>query len=192
MKKRLLIKIIAVLVLIISIGKNSNAQSGWEEVFSISDRFMRDICFVPGTDGMWNTGWAIAAEGEIFKTTDGGETWRELNTDNGLELLHIGSLYMHPENPDILLAAAGHLLQGDDVTTMETQGLRPSGIYRTKDGGENWEKVLVFRPFRNTRKGPKYCCWCNNFQPCNDHGTRFPCHCCEDNQSCTERTPSRQ
>jgi len=79
----------------------------------------------------------------ILKSTDGGETWRELNTKNGLELLHIGSLYMHPEDPDILLAAAGHIFQGEDIMTMETQGLRPSGIYRTKDGGENWEKVLA-------------------------------------------------
>ena len=79
----------------------------------------------------------------ILKSTDGGETWRELNTNNGLELLHIGSLYMHPENPDILLAAAGHVMNGEDIMTLETQGLRPSGIYRTKDGGENWEKVLA-------------------------------------------------
>ena len=79
----------------------------------------------------------------ILKSTDGGETWRELNTNNGLELLHIGSLYMHPENPDILLAAAGHVMNGEDIMTLETQGIRPSGIYRTKDGGENWEKVLA-------------------------------------------------
>ncbi|MDH3942827.1 MAG: hypothetical protein OEV06_01865 [Anaerolineae bacterium] len=84
----------------------------------------------------------------ILKSTDGGQTWRELNTANGLEMLHIGSLYMHPDNPDILLAAAGHILTGEEIMSVEQQGIRPSGIFRTTDGGETWEKVLAAAEFR--------------------------------------------
>jgi photosystem II stability/assembly factor-like uncharacterized protein len=51
---------------------------------------------------------------------------------------------MHPENPDNLLAAAGHQLS---INTIENvlPGLSeaPGGIFRTTDGGENWEKVLT-------------------------------------------------
>lgn len=83
----------------------------------------------------------------ILKSTDGGQTWRILNQDNGLRNLYIGSLYMHPENPEILLAAVGH---GGGPETLpywedlEARGLpSPMGVYRTTDGGENWIQTLA-------------------------------------------------
>ena len=122
MKTRLLIEIIAMLVVIISLGKITNAQGGWEEVFSISDRFMRDICFVPGTDGAWNTGWAIAAEGEILKTTDGGETW---------------TTYTQPYS-----SILGGISFADETTgficTLDTYQ-----VLKSTDGGETWSVVFT-------------------------------------------------
>src|SRR5207237_6484226 len=46
---------------------------------------------------------------------------------------HIGALIVHPRNPDIVyVAALGH-----------AYGPNPDrGVYRTLDGGKNWEKVL--------------------------------------------------
>lgn len=41
----------------------------------------------------------------ILKSTDGGVTWRTINT--GLNNLYVGSLFMHPTNPNILLAGVG-------------------------------------------------------------------------------------
>lgn len=73
----------------------------------------------------------------ILKSTDGGQTWRILNQDNGLLDLYVGSLYMHPENPDVLLAAASQDAwsgYGDEFT---------GGVYLTEDGGDNWERVLT-------------------------------------------------
>jgi len=73
----------------------------------------------------------------ILKSTDGGQTWRILNQDNGLLDLYVGSLYMHPENPDVLLAAASQDAwsgYGDEFT---------GGVYLTEDGGENWERILA-------------------------------------------------
>jgi len=81
MKKRLLLKMIAFAVIIFTIGKSSQAQtSEWELVFTESEEFIRDICFVPGDDGLWQTGWGITGypESNIIKTTDGGDTWIEI------------------------------------------------------------------------------------------------------------------
>jgi len=83
----------------------------------------------------------------ILKSTDGGQTWRILNKDNGLRNLYIGSLYMHPDDPDILLAAAGH--GGGPETQLYRENIiasgqpSPMGIYRTVDGGENWTQPLA-------------------------------------------------
>ncbi len=88
----------------------------------------------------------------ILKSTDGGQTWRILDDDNGLRMLYLGSLFMHPENPDILLTAAGHTTEGPAAGYLESlvgQGqLLPNGVYRTTDGGENWAQVLVPPPER--------------------------------------------
>jgi photosystem II stability/assembly factor-like uncharacterized protein len=66
----------------------------------------------------------------VYKTTDGGETW----TNVGLqETLHISKLRVHPRNPDIVYVAA----KGDMF------GPSPHrGVYRTRDGGQTWEKIL--------------------------------------------------
>ncbi len=82
----------------------------------------------------------------ILKTTDGGQTWEILDQDNGLRHLYIGSLFMHPDNPDILLAAAGHLHEPDTLPylqALENDGTPgPMGIYRTTDGGQTWTQTL--------------------------------------------------
>ncbi len=66
----------------------------------------------------------------VLKSTDGGETWTRAN--NGLKNLYVGSLFMHPTNPDILLAGTGN-----------NAYLQDRGAYLTVDGGANWKQVLV-------------------------------------------------
>ena len=66
----------------------------------------------------------------VYKSTDAGKTW----TNIGLkDTRHIGKVIVHPANPDIVFVAAlGHAYG----TNTER------GIFRTRDGGKNWEKVL--------------------------------------------------
>lgn len=65
----------------------------------------------------------------ILKSTNGGETWAHIN--NGLNNLYVGSLFMHPTNPDVLVAATGN-----------NQYSQNAGVYLTVDGGANWKQVL--------------------------------------------------
>jgi len=65
----------------------------------------------------------------ILKSTDGGVTWFHAN--EGLENLYVNSLFMHPEDPDILLTGTG------SETYMEG-----NGVYLSTDGGAHWEHVL--------------------------------------------------
>jgi len=72
----------------------------------------------------------------ILKSTDGGENWQVQDQANGLLDLYIGSLYMHPRNPDTLLAAAGQ--NNWSGYYQEHTG----GIYITTNGGDNWTRVI--------------------------------------------------
>ncbi len=66
----------------------------------------------------------------VYKSVDGGEAWTFMGLE---ETHHIGRIVIHPRNPDVVyLAALGHLW-----------GSNPErGLYRTKDGGMTWEKIL--------------------------------------------------
>ena len=72
----------------------------------------------------------------ILKTTDGGQTWDVIDQDNGLLDLYVGSLYMNPQDPQTLLAAAAQnnwSAMSDEYT---------GGIFLTHDGGESWKRVI--------------------------------------------------
>jgi photosystem II stability/assembly factor-like uncharacterized protein len=66
----------------------------------------------------------------MYKSTDAGKTWRFAGLR---DVGQIGAVRIHPRNPDIVYAAAlgSPFGPGPD-----------RGVYRSKDGGKSWEKVL--------------------------------------------------
>jgi photosystem II stability/assembly factor-like uncharacterized protein len=69
----------------------------------------------------------------IYKSTDAGKTWKHVWKQEG----QIGTMVVHPANPDIAYAAVlGHAF-GPNLER---------GVYRTTDGGKNWQKVLYKDP----------------------------------------------
>jgi photosystem II stability/assembly factor-like uncharacterized protein len=86
--------------------------------------------------GPWeNSVWA-GTGGGIFKSTDGGSTWKPLT--NGLPAVVQANLSISPANPKRLFAAvAGYDAPG-------TSGDRgAAGIYRSDDAGESWTRITT-------------------------------------------------
>lgn len=106
----------------------------------------------------------------ILKSIDGGQTWQSVN--NGLSNLYVGTLFMHPTNPDILLAGTGNnaypdgggifltinggtlwqqVLANENINAVEFAFSNPNiayagsagAVYRSEDGGQIWRKVSV-------------------------------------------------
>lgn len=73
-----------------------------------------------------------AASGGIFKSVTGGNYWYPV-FDNALSL-SIGDIAIAASNPDILYAGTGEANAGGGSQTYEGVG-----IYKSMDGGENWE-----------------------------------------------------
>ncbi|PIB29280.1 glycosyl hydrolase [Maribacter sp. 4U21] len=70
----------------------------------------------------------------VYKTEDGGETWKHLGLN---ETQAVARIRIHPTNPDIVyVAALGHPY-GDN---------EERGVFKSTDGGANWEKVLYVSP----------------------------------------------
>ncbi|MGA8095375.1 MAG: hypothetical protein WB823_14050 [Steroidobacteraceae bacterium] len=67
----------------------------------------------------------------VFKSTDGGKTWRSLGLSASRD---IGRIWVDPRNADVVVVAAlGHIF-----------GPNPErGIYRSTDGGKTWVHALA-------------------------------------------------
>ena len=80
------------------------------------------------------------AESGLWKTTDGGETWKEITRNNGMPSGRMGR---------IGIAIAD--VEPDRVYTLIDSETKP-GLYRSDDSGENWSFVsdnfqIIGRPF---------------------------------------------
>ncbi|GGK61873.1 WD40/YVTN/BNR-like repeat-containing protein [Rufibacter glacialis] len=66
----------------------------------------------------------------MWKSEDAGLTWKHIGLKDAK---HIPRVRIHPKNPDLVYAAAlGNIYAPNDMR----------GVYRSKDGGKNWERVL--------------------------------------------------
>jgi len=122
--------------------KTTNGGRSWQKIWS-GDNLARYIWIDPRDSNVLYVSTGIfdreAANSDykknipggvgVIKSTDGGRTWVEIN--QGLGNLYVGSLFMHPQNPDILLAGAGSVTFPDQ-----------SGVYLSTDGGATWKRTL--------------------------------------------------
>jgi photosystem II stability/assembly factor-like uncharacterized protein len=94
-----------------------------------------DIVYI-GTGEADIRGNIIQGDG-AYKSTDAGKTWTKIGL---AETQNISKIRVHPTNPDIVYVAAfGHHAAPNPER----------GIFRSKDGGKTWEKVL----FRDNKTG---------------------------------------
>ncbi len=70
----------------------------------------------------------------VYKSTDGGRTWVNMGLK---DTRHIAKIRVHPEDPELVyVAALGHVWGPNE----------DRGIFRSRDGGRSWEKVLYNTP----------------------------------------------
>ncbi len=80
--------------------------------------------------------WGEHPERGVFKTIDGGLTWKKILFTNNKS--GIADLVMDPTNPNKLIAA---MWEHKRDPWFFKSGGEGSGLYMTHDGGENWKKL---------------------------------------------------
>ena len=74
--------------------------------------------------------WDIVEGDGVYRSTDGGATWKHVGLR---DTRHIGAIWVDPKNPDVaVVAALGHIFGPN----------KDRGLFRTTDGGRTWAKVL--------------------------------------------------
>ena len=118
--------------------KTTNNGTTFESIFDDQDIFsIGDIALAPSSpEILWvGTGEHTTARSAywgdgVYKSMDGGKTWENMGLRDSH---HIGRIVIHPQDPDIVyVAAEGHLFSSNEER----------GVFKTSDGGKNWEKVL--------------------------------------------------
>ncbi|MCP3918842.1 MAG: hypothetical protein GY711_25115 [bacterium] len=120
------------------VWRSVNEGTSWEPIFEQApSTSIGDVTLAPSDqDVVWvGTGEAnifrssMAGTG-VYRSDNGGESWEH----RGLAGTHtIARIVVHPDDPDLVyVAASGH----------EWTDNPERGVYRSRDGGETWEKVL--------------------------------------------------
>ncbi len=82
-----------------------------------------------GTGEAWTRNSVSIGDG-IYKSTDGGETWKHMGLPDSER---IAQIIVDPKNGDTVYAAVPGKLWSDSADR---------GLYKTTDGGKNWDLVL--------------------------------------------------
>lgn len=121
------------------VWKTENAGTTWTPVFDNAGSYAIGSLAIDPTDPL--TIWAGTGENNsqrsvgygdgIYKSTDGGRTWKNMGLGNSG---HIGRIAINPNSPSIVyVSAQGPLWSGGG----------DRGVYKTTDGGATWTRILA-------------------------------------------------
>jgi len=120
------------------VWKSTNRGTTWTPIFAHeASHSIGDVAVAPANpDVVWvgtgedNARNSVSWGDGVYKSLDGGKTWKHMGLS---ETFQIGHIAIHPEKPDVVFVAALGRLWGAN---------RQRGLFRTKDGGETWQPVL--------------------------------------------------
>lgn len=133
--------------------KSLDAGKTWELVGLEATRHIHRIVINPNNSDIVYVGaigspWAPNKERGVYKTTDGGKTWKQVLYTN--ETSGVADMVMDPLNPDKLIVA---MWDHQRWPWFFNSGGEGSGLYLTQDGGQSFNKITNGLPEKIGRIG---------------------------------------
>jgi len=120
------------------IWKSTNGGTTWKPIFDDQPvASIGDLALEPGNPGVIyagtgesNTRNSVSVGAGVYRSLDGGSTWRLMGLT---ETAHISRIVVNPRDPQqVFVGAVGHIYGPNDER----------GVFRSTDRGETWKKVL--------------------------------------------------
>lgn len=132
--------------------RSMDGGSSWENLGLKESQHISKIIVHPDkSDIVWVAAqgplWSKGGDRGLYKTTDGGKKWKKVLGD--AEWIGVTDILIDPRNPDLLYAATW---QRHRNVAAYMGGGPGSGIHRSTDGGETWEKLTKGLPGSNMGK----------------------------------------
>ena len=134
------------------IYKSNDGGKTWAKMgLEASERISKIIVHPEDPDTVWVAAqgplWSPGGERGVYKTTDGGETWESVLASG--DYTGATDLLIDPRNPDRLYAA---MWQRHRTVAAYVGGGPETGLWKSEDGGENWEELKTGLPSGNMGK----------------------------------------
>jgi photosystem II stability/assembly factor-like uncharacterized protein len=125
------------------VWKSTDGGATWSHLgLKQSERIHRIVVHPQDSDTAWVSAmgplWNAGGERGVYKTTDGGKTWRQVLA--GDARTGASELVIDPQNPNRLYASMWTFQR---TPYSFNSGGAGSGLYRTVDGGESWRRLGV-------------------------------------------------
>lgn len=121
--------------------KSNDGGNNWEKIgFDKSERIANIIVNPTNSKeiivGVLGALWSDSEERGVYKTTDGGVTWKKILYVN--QSTGCADLAINPKDPNIIYASMWEFRR---TGWSFNSGGNNSALYKSIDGGENWEKI---------------------------------------------------
>ena len=132
---------------------STDAGKNWKHIGLKDARQISEVIVMPGDPNtvlvsVQGSPWQPTEMRGIYKTTDGGDTWEQKlftnETSGGVDMK------MDPNNPRIIYASMWD--QNRNPWGMRSGG-PGSGLYKSNDGGETWDKIVNGLPEKLGKMG---------------------------------------
>lgn len=127
--------------------RSENGGASWQKILGLPEAPVPAIVVHPQNPDVV---WASFMGFGVYRSADGGATWALAN--EGIAVPYVYSMAIDPTDPQVAYVTT--IAYYGDPNYLQYQGQNVGGVYKTENGGETWELILLHDMMENVVVDP--------------------------------------